>query len=171
MQIGNFLDLKGLPSVHIVNFVYTKHQVLLICNENKVVNFRYDFEIIIELVLFKSLFLFAPKRKRVIFVLKIICPQYTFSLPDLGNSYFSVFQNACPNLTFTCPGQSGMCLWSTLAFDMRRRSYRGRAVRASDFHTRGPRFEPRPGSSALGQGDLSSLPSLSEETLSRRSRV
>ena len=34
-----------------------------------------------------------------------------------------------------------------------------------------PRFEPRPGSSALGQGALSSLPSLSEETLSRRSRV
>ena len=32
-------------------------------------------------------------------------------------------------------------------------------------------FEPRPGSSALGQGALSSLPSLSEETLSRRSRV
>ena len=48
---------------------------------------------------------------------------------------------------------------------------RGRAVRASDFHTGGPRFEPRPGSSALGQGAVSSLPSLSEETLSRRSRV
>ena len=47
------------------------------------------------------------------------------------------------------------------------RSCRGRAVRASDFHTGGPRFEPRPGSSALGQGALSSLPSLSEETLSR----
>ena len=48
------------------------------------------------------------------------------------------------------------------------RSCRGRAVRTSDFHTGGPRFEPRPGSSALGQGALSSLPSLSEETLSRR---
>ena len=36
---------------------------------------------------------------------------------------------------------------------------------------RGPRFEPRPGSSAPEQGALSSLPSLSEETLSRRSRV
>ena len=44
-------------------------------------------------------------------------------------------------------------------------SCRGRAVRASDFHTGGPRFEPRPGSSALGQGALSSLPSLSSETL------
>ena len=54
---------------------------------------------------------------------------------------------------------------------MRQRSSRGRAVRASDFHTVGPRFEPRPGSSALGQDPLSSLPSLSEETLSRRSRV
>ena len=53
----------------------------------------------------------------------------------------------------------------------KRRSCRGRAVRASDFHTGGPRFEPRPGSSALGQGALSSLPSLSEETLSRWSRV
>ena len=51
------------------------------------------------------------------------------------------------------------------------RSCRGRAVRASDFHTGGPWLEPRPSSSALGQGALSSLPSLSEETLSRRSRV
>ena len=54
---------------------------------------------------------------------------------------------------------------------LRLRSCRGRAVKTSDFHTGGPRFEPRPGSSALGQGALSSLPSLSEETLSRRSRV
>ena len=44
------------------------------------------------------------------------------------------------------------------------RSCRGRAVRALNFHTGGPRFELRPGSSALGQGALSSLPSLSEET-------
>ena len=39
------------------------------------------------------------------------------------------------------------------------------------IYTGGPWFEPRPGSSALGQGALSSLPiknSLSEETLSRR---
>ena len=50
-------------------------------------------------------------------------------------------------------------------------SCRGWAVRALDFHTGGPRFEPWPGSSALGQGALSSLPSLSEETLSPRSRV
>ena len=42
------------------------------------------------------------------------------------------------------------------------RSYRGRAVKVSDFHTGGPRFEPRPGNSALGQGALSSLPSLSD---------
>ena len=40
----------------------------------------------------------------------------------------------------------------------------GRAVKTSVFHTGGPRFEPRPGSSAFGQGALSSLPSLSEET-------
>ena len=51
------------------------------------------------------------------------------------------------------------------------RSCRGRAVRASDFHTGGRWFEPRPGSSVLGQGALSSLPSLSEETLSRRASV
>ena len=50
-------------------------------------------------------------------------------------------------------------------------SCRGRAVKTSDVHPGGPRFEPQPGSSVLGQGALSSLPSLSEETLSRRSRV
>ena len=54
-------------------------------------------------------------------------------------------------------------MWSILYEELS-----GRAVRASDFHTGGPRFEPRPGSSALGQSALSSLPSLSEETLSRR---
>ena len=37
-------------------------------------------------------------------------------------------------------------------------------IKASDFHTGGPRFEPRPGSCAHGQGALSPLPSLSEET-------
>ena len=40
----------------------------------------------------------------------------------------------------------------------------GRAFKTSDFHTGGP----RPSSSAPGQGALSSLPSLSEETLNRR---
>ena len=58
-----------------------------------------------------------------------------------------------------------------LFFAFQTRSCRGRSVKTSDFHTGGPRFEPRPGSSALGQGALSSLPSLLEETLSRRSRV
>ena len=28
--------------------------------------------------------------------------------------FLNVFQCACPNLTFTCPGQSGKCLCSTL---------------------------------------------------------
>ena len=46
-----------------------------------------------------------------------------------------------------------------------------RLNKTSDVHPGGPRFEPQPGSSVLGQGALSSLPSLSEETLSRRSRV
>ena len=32
VQIGNFLDWKGLSDVHI-SFVYTTHQVLLICNK------------------------------------------------------------------------------------------------------------------------------------------
>ena len=35
LQIGNFLDWKGLPDMFIFYFVYTNHQVLLICNENK----------------------------------------------------------------------------------------------------------------------------------------
>ena len=51
------------------------------------------------------------------------------------------------------------------------RSCHYRAVKTSDFHTGGPRFEPRPDSSALGQSALSSLPSLSEETLRHRSHV
>ena len=60
--------------------------------------------------------LLASKRKQVIYVLKVVhvCPQYTFSLPDSANFYFLVFQNTCPNLTFTCPGHSGKCLCSTL---------------------------------------------------------
>ena len=45
------------------------------------------------------------------------------------------------------------------------RSCRGRAVKTSDFHTGGPRLEPRPGSSALGQGALSPLYSLSRRRL------
>ena len=40
---------------------------------------------------------------------------YTNSLPDLGNCYSLIFQNTCPNLTFTCPGQSGKYLCSTLS--------------------------------------------------------
>ena len=31
---GNFLDWKGLPNMFIFYFVYTQHQVLLICDEN-----------------------------------------------------------------------------------------------------------------------------------------
>ena len=50
-----------------------------------------------------------------------------------------------------------------------RRSCYDQAVNTSDIHTKGPRFESQPGSSALGQGALSSLPSLSEETSSRQS--
>ena len=40
-------------------------------------------------------FLLAPKRKRLIFFcIESLCPKYTFSLPDSGNCYFFVFQNA-----------------------------------------------------------------------------
>ena len=60
------------------------------------------------------IFLLAPKRKRLFFVLKVVRPHYTFSSPDSGNCFFLVFQNACPDLTLTCPGQSGKCLCSTL---------------------------------------------------------
>ena len=35
---------------------------------------------------------------------------------------------------------------------------------AINFHTGGPQFESQPGSCALGQGTLSSLPSPSERT-------
>ena len=56
------------------------------------------------------IFTSCPKKiYELFFVLKVVCPQYTFSLPDSGNWYLLVFQNACPNLTFTCPGQSGKC--------------------------------------------------------------
>ena len=55
--------------------------------------------------------LLAPKRKKVIFCIESqIGSQYTFCLSDLGNCYLLSFQNACPNLTFTCPGQSGKVL-------------------------------------------------------------
>ena len=46
-------------------------------------------------------FFLAPRRKRVMFVLKVVCPQYTFSLPDSGKVISWSFQNACRNLTFT----------------------------------------------------------------------
>ena len=66
-------------------------------------------------------FLLAPKRERVIiiFVLKVVCPQYTLtcSLPISDYCYFFVFKSACLNLTFTCPGQSGKCLCSTLLLE------------------------------------------------------
>ena len=44
-----------------------------------------------------------PPPPKVIFVLKVVCPQYTFSLPDLGNCYSLVFQNACLNLDCYLP--------------------------------------------------------------------
>ena len=34
-NLATFSDWKGLPNVSYFYFVYTKHQVLLICNENK----------------------------------------------------------------------------------------------------------------------------------------
>ena len=63
--------------------------------------------------------LLAPerKRKKLFVVLKDMSTidLYTFSLPNSGNCYFLVFQNACPNLTFTCPGQAGKCLYNVVA--------------------------------------------------------
>ena len=64
-------------------------------------------------------FYLPPIEKSFLFLLIVVCPQYTFSLPILGNCYFLVFQNACPNMTFTCPGKSGKCLCSTLQEDFR----------------------------------------------------
>ena len=61
-------------------------------------------------------FLLAPKGKRVFYfcIESYTCPWYTFTLPDLSNCFFLVFQNACRNLTFTCPRKSGKCFCSTL---------------------------------------------------------
>ena len=59
----------------------------------------------------------------------------------------------------------------TVRISVLMRSCRGRADKTSDFHTGGPRFEPRPGGCAQGQGALSSLSSLVEETLSHLSHV
>ena len=44
-------------------------------------------------------FLLAQKEKERFCIESFVCPQYTFSLPDSGNCYFLVFQNACPNMT------------------------------------------------------------------------
>ena len=56
--------------------------------------------------------------KELFFVLKVVCPQYTFRLSDSGNCYFLVIWNACSNLTFTYPEQSGKCLCSTLGLPL-----------------------------------------------------
>ena len=60
-------------------------------------------------------FLLAPKRKIIIiFVLKVICPQYTLACPIWATSHFLVFQNACPNLNleseFNLPQAIGQAL-------------------------------------------------------------
>ena len=47
---------------------------------------------------------FTCLKKKVFFALKDECPQHTFSFPDLGNCYFLVFQNDCPNLLLLAPG-------------------------------------------------------------------
>ena len=57
--------------------------------------------------------LLAPKRTCFLFFYWKSYVRNTllsFSWPDSGNCYFLVFQNACTNLTFNCPGQSGKCL-------------------------------------------------------------
>ena len=62
-------------------------------------------------------FLLPLNEKDLFFVLKVMCPQCTFSLPESGNCYFLIVQNAGLNLTFTCLGQLGRCLCSTLQND------------------------------------------------------
>ena len=50
-------------------------------------------------------FLLAPKRKSYFLYWKLYtCTQYSFSLPDSGNCYFLVFQNACPRWLLLAPG-------------------------------------------------------------------
>ena len=43
-------------------------------------------------------------------LLKVVCPQYIFSLPSTGNYYFLVFQNACPISDFYLPQAIGQVL-------------------------------------------------------------
>ena len=45
-----------------------------------------------------------PKKESYFFVLEVVCRPYNFSLPDMGNCYFLVFQITCLNLTFTVLG-------------------------------------------------------------------
>ena len=54
-------------------------------------------------------FLLAPK-KIFLFVLEVICPQYTFSLPDSGNCYFPFFSNYLPESDFYLPQAIGQVL-------------------------------------------------------------
>ena len=49
----------------------------------------------------------------IVFIVLKVVSQSTLCLPESGNCYSLVFQNACPNLTCTCPRQSGKCLCST----------------------------------------------------------
>ena len=55
-------------------------------------------------------FFLPQKEKELFFVLKVICPQYTFSLADSGNWYFLVFHNACPESDFYLPRAIGQVL-------------------------------------------------------------
>ena len=53
---------------------------------------------------------FPHKEIQLFFVLNV----YVHNILLACNYYILVFQDACPNRTFTCPWQSGKCLFSTL---------------------------------------------------------
>ena len=76
---------------------------------------KWSRNVIFKTTLARMTFLLAPKRKRVIFCIESIYVHNTLSLARFGQLLFlGLVQNTCPNLTFTCPGQSGKCLCSTL---------------------------------------------------------
>ena len=72
-------------------------------------------------------FYLPPKEKELFFVLKVVCPQYTFRLPNSGNCYFLVFLNGwffakCPLFTSVEVNFESYILATSNIFSWRRTS-------------------------------------------------
>ena len=52
-------------------------------------------------------FYLPQKEKELFFVLKVVCPQYTFSLPDSDNCYFLGLSKCFPQSDFYLPQAIG----------------------------------------------------------------